>query len=125
MIAVDVPTDWTIHDLMRRVTAVEENVYRVKLGISHKRPKSPAGEPMEDVRGSAGRLNDKPKGKRADWVSPDEIARRKEQRLCFRCGKGGHQVSECRMKPAVRPTRVANGRAEDKEDSDDEVESEN
>jgi len=44
---------------------------------------------------------------RAKWVDSAEREKRREKRLCFRCGSAGHQVRECRFAPAVQPTSIA------------------
>lgn len=50
----------------------------------------------------------------AKWVSQDEIKRRKENNLCLRCGKDGHMIAACRMKPAKRPLQVAEANVDSK-----------
>ena len=40
---------------------------------------------------------------RAQWVSKEEIQRRRDNELCYRCGKGDHISPECNLKPAKRP----------------------
>lgn len=42
-------------------------------------------------------------GKRAKWVSQDEIERRRAEGRCLRCGKDDCWISRCPMKPAVPP----------------------
>ena len=42
----------------------------------------------------------------AKWVSKDELARRKEENLCLRCGKEGHMIRNCALGPAVRPVEA-------------------
>ena len=41
--------------------------------------------------------------KRARWVDEDEMDRRREKGLCFRCGREGCQVATCPFFPPVRP----------------------
>jgi hypothetical protein len=50
--------------------------------------------------------------KRAKWVSPEEIERRRKTNCCLRCGSDEHYISKCNRAPAERPTssRVAAGR---------------
>jgi hypothetical protein len=43
---------------------------------------------------------------KAKWVDVAERERRRENRLCFRCGAGGHRVKECPYAPAVRPSSI-------------------
>jgi hypothetical protein len=42
--------------------------------------------------------------RRAEWVSKEELTKRRENGLCLRCGKDGHFVSSCQLAPAKRPT---------------------
>lgn len=46
------------------------------------------------------------KQQRAKWVESTEIARRREKRLCYRCGADGHRLRECPYLPAIKPTSV-------------------
>ena len=54
----------------------------------------------------------KPKGQgqskssrtRAAWAFPEEMQRRRDEGSCLRCGKQGHRVASCKMKPARRPS---------------------
>ena len=48
-------------------------------------------------------------GKRAKWVSRDEISRRRQNGLCFRCGGTGHRVPECPLAPAQNPGVITRG----------------
>jgi hypothetical protein len=43
---------------------------------------------------------------RAKWVDTSERERRREKKLCFRCGAGGHQIKECPYASAVQPTAI-------------------
>jgi len=42
--------------------------------------------------------------RRAKWVNPEEIQRRRSNRLCIRCGASGHMISSCQYAPARRPS---------------------
>ncbi|EFQ86857.1 hypothetical protein PTT_17790 [Pyrenophora teres f. teres 0-1] len=42
---------------------------------------------------------------RAKWVSQQEIDRRRDDGSCLRCGKKGHLISACKLKPAHNPNR--------------------
>jgi hypothetical protein len=54
------------------------------------------------VKSSRARTYD-PQAKRARWVKKDEMDRRREEGLCFRCGRENCQVSTCPFLPAIRP----------------------
>jgi hypothetical protein len=47
---------------------------------------------------------DRPNQKRATWVSDAEVQRRRNENLCLQCGKPGHMIRDCRMRPAQRPS---------------------
>lgn len=53
-------------------------------------------------------------GKRAKYVDNDEVNRRRQNRLCLRCGGTGHIIRNCPLLPAERPgsnnARMASGR---------------
>ena len=50
-------------------------------------------------------------GKRAKWVSDEEVRRRRDNRLCLRCGGSGNMNGSCPLLPAMPPNgaRVAVG----------------
>ena len=76
-------------------------------------------------KGYGDRKGDKQKAK---WVDDKERDRRREKRLCFRCGAAGHRISECRHAPATRPVAINAVRArlalEDAEEETDPATSE-
>jgi len=43
---------------------------------------------------------------RAKWVDAAEREKRREKRLCFRCGGSGHRIRECPYEPATRPAAI-------------------
>ena len=43
---------------------------------------------------------------KAKWVDAVERERRREQKLCFRCGGSGHRIRDCAYEPATRPTNI-------------------
>lgn len=65
-------------------------------------PARTAGERSKrygDRKGTGGK-------RKAKWVDTAERERRRENRLCFRCGASGHRIKECPYAPAVRPTKI-------------------
>lgn len=42
-------------------------------------------------------------GKRAQWVTPDILAKRREENRCLRCGRDNCRVATCPLKMAKRP----------------------
>ncbi len=48
------------------------------------------------------------KGKRAKWVSQEELDRRREEYRCLRCGRSGCRIAQCPLLPAKRPTPMPN-----------------
>ena len=59
------------------------------------------GEPM-DI-GYVGQGNQTPKKTQGPRMTPEEENRRRENRLCFRCGKGGHGSKQCRAPRNIHP----------------------
>ena len=46
------------------------------------------------------------KGKRAKWVSKEELAKRKAEGRCLRCSRKGCSTKKCPLLPAVRPAQA-------------------
>ena len=46
-------------------------------------------------------------GRKAKWVPPTIITKRKKEGACFRCGIVGHKVDKCTFFPARRPMVAA------------------
>ena len=65
----------------------------------------------------------KPSGekRRAKWVDVAERERRREKRLCFRCGTDGHRIRDCPYAPAVQPTAINASVPEPPLEDDDEA----
>ena len=53
--------------------------------------------------------NDKLKGKRAKWVTGEEMKSRRAEGRCLRCGRTGCAVPKCPLKPARRPDGTSAG----------------
>jgi hypothetical protein len=47
-------------------------------------------------------------GKRAKWVSQEEMDARRQEGRCLRCSRTGCRVATCPLAAAVRPSRIAN-----------------
>lgn len=45
-------------------------------------------------------------GKRAKWVSPDELECRRREGRCFRCGRDGCSIRQCPLLPAKPPQQA-------------------
>ncbi|KAK7177364.1 hypothetical protein PSPO01_16588 [Paraphaeosphaeria sporulosa] len=106
LVTVDIDQDWSMKQLQEKVSRIEENLYRSKARRPDWTTKEKGADEMdwEPTKASAGRAQAsqskgrrKPPGperlprpsgtqRRAKWVSLEELKRRKEQRLCFRCG---------------------------------------
>lgn len=79
-------------------------------------------------------MKEKGEGKaRARWASESEMARRRREGSCLRCGSHEHRVRGCSLLPAQRPPTMAAAKASDhereaaksEEEEDREEESEN
>ena len=44
-------------------------------------------------------------GKRAKWVSQEELAKRRKEGRCLRCGRTSCRINRCPLSPAVNPNR--------------------
>jgi hypothetical protein len=146
LVATPVPASYD--DYVALLTTTSQNIERAKLrqhgastrGYQHQQTRAPKGDSMDWEPTAATRLaatqkqdlrtDQRPQAK---WVSAKEISRRRQNRLCFRCGKGGHMIQECLCSPAVKPdhrTTVASTssspkpRIEEVEDSSDSEASE-
>jgi hypothetical protein len=43
---------------------------------------------------------------RAQWVTPDILNARKQNRTCLRCGNAGHMIPDCKFQPPQNPNYV-------------------
>jgi hypothetical protein len=66
-------------------------------------------EPTQTTTVSASRSTSRSsqQGPRAKWVDKEEIDRRRESGDCLRCGKPGHRIKDCKLRPAQRPSAPA------------------
>jgi len=144
MISVDVEEHWDIHDLMARVSKIEENMLRSKLGkdiIWSKGQASKAEEidwePTAPVKVQSAYNHNAKRSNRssqnvketsygkAKWASIEERNYRRENDLCLRCGKQGHYIGKCRLSPAEKPIKAAKAaipEAESESESENEEE---
>jgi hypothetical protein len=118
LVATPVPASYD--DYVALLTTTSQNIERAKLrqsgpltrGNQHQQTRTPKGDSMDWEPTTATRLaatqkqdlrtDQRPQAK---WVSAKELTRRRQQRLCFRCGKDGHMIENCPLAPAVRPDR--------------------
>ena len=97
----------TIKEMQSHVAAVSDNLWRLKLK-SRKRITPPLhGDALSTIP-SPDAMDWEPsrtQTQRATWVSQKEIDRRRDEGSCLRCGKKGHLISSCKLKPAQNPAR--------------------
>lgn len=69
------------------------------------RPRSPPTDQMDwtPTKVNRARPSSEVQAKRARWVEKDEMDRRREEGLCYRCGREDCQVAICPFLPASRP----------------------
>jgi hypothetical protein len=70
------------------------------------RSRSPAADQMDwtpTTKANRTRSSEEGRSRRAKWVEKDEMDRRREEGLCFRCGRENCQVSTCPLLPAIKP----------------------
>jgi hypothetical protein len=60
----------------------------------------------EPTRAAAANPTRSGQKRRARWVSPEEIEKRRQERRCFRCGASEHQLAGCEFLPARRPVEA-------------------
>ena len=95
----------TIEEIQSHVAAVSDNLWRLKLG-NKKRGATPQNATSSDF--SSDSMDWEPsrtQALRAKWVSLKEIDRRRDDGSCLRCGKKGHLINSCPLKPALNPER--------------------
>lgn len=101
------------HHLRRKKTRA-----KIQLPLPNRREATPKTQPgtnatMDEMDWEPTRIsqailkaNEELKGKRAKWVDQDEIARRKEEGRCLRCGRTGCRVAKCPLLPPRRPRQL-------------------
>jgi len=95
----------TIEEMQSHVAAVSDNLWRLKLS-SKKKGATPQTATSSDFSSDA--MDWEPsrtQALRAKWVSQKEIDRRRDDGSCLRCGKKGHLINSCPLKPALNPER--------------------
>lgn len=100
------PEHTTIEEMQSHVAAVSDNLWRLKLR-SKKKVTPPPHEALPTAS-SPDAMDWEPSRtqiQRAAWVSQKELDRRRDEGSCLRCGKKGHLVSSCKLKPAQNPAR--------------------
>lgn len=59
---------------------------------------------VSKIRKAIQKQNKDLEGKRAKWVSQEELDRRREDGDCLRCGRPGCRIAKCPLLPAKRPS---------------------
>ncbi|KAL2885066.1 Retrotrans-gag domain containing protein [Ceratocystis lukuohia] len=70
-----------------------------------------ASRPSCDSSGKKFLTDQELKGKRAKWVSTEEIMARKAAKVCLRCARPGCRSSRCPLSAAINPARRTAARA--------------
>jgi hypothetical protein len=100
------PEQTTIEEMQSHVAAVSDNLWRLKLK-SKKKTTAPPHDALPTTS-SPDAMDWEPsrtQTQRATWVSQKELNQRRDEGSCLRCGKKGHLISSCKLKPAQNPTR--------------------
>ena len=88
---------------LRKISDQQAEVAELTAWRTYKRDATPRTPPLADPMdweptvGVAAAHANEPR-----WALPAEIERRRRERLCFRCGKEGHRVRNCRMKLSTK-----------------------
>jgi hypothetical protein len=73
----------------------------------NKRTATPPSDPMDweptKISKAVQRQNKELAGKRAKWADEKEMARRRKEQRCLRCGRDGCWIAECPLLPPRRP----------------------
>ena len=127
----------TITEVMERVAAIDENMYRDRVNMSLRRsavvtrPDEMDWTPTSARSAQAGERGGR---KTAKWVPRDVIMERRRKQLCLRCGEPDHFASRCSLLPPSKPSTGRVNTAfspptkepeEDHEHSESEQEAEN
>ena len=101
-----------IQDAHRRINILSKGETSFHLSNTTPAKPDPMAIDWEPTRANTTRLNPSRQnsapqnaqtGRRAKWVTPEVIEKRKANRLCIRCGASGHMISSCPVLPARRP----------------------
>jgi hypothetical protein len=68
----------------------------------HNRPTSPERMDWQPITSNQSDVGTK----RAKWVPQKEIEHRRQNRLCVRCGAGGHFIKDCPYRPPQPPSSI-------------------
>jgi hypothetical protein len=117
------PEHTTIEEMQSHIAAVSDNLWRLRLSNKRKEPSmQPHTSTLENSNSSSEPMDWEPSRsqvQRARWVPLEEINRRRDEGLCLRCGRKGHLISSCKLKPAQnpnrQPTRATKARTHQKE----------
>jgi Asp-tRNA(Asn)/Glu-tRNA(Gln) amidotransferase C subunit len=96
----------TIEEMQSHAAAVSDNLWRLKLRRKNKvnpplREPSSTASPPDTMDWEPSRTQTQ----RAAWVPQKELNRRRDEGLCLRCGKEGHFINACKLKPAQNLAR--------------------
>lgn len=117
---LDLPRDNYV-EFLQRVTLIASRREAIRTAPSTQRWQSPPRVPQVPNQGPSRELmdweptktlqvaalqqaNQRLQGKRAKWVSQEELQARKKENRCFRCGRKGCKVEQCPLLPARRPS---------------------
>jgi hypothetical protein len=100
------PEQTTIEEMQSHVAAVSDNLWRLKLR-NKKKITLPPHNALTTIT-SPDAMDWEPSRthtQQATWVSQKELDQRRDKGSCLRCGKKGHLISSCKLKPAQNPAR--------------------
>lgn len=101
-----------VNENQRRLLRSKSWINRTSPVVSHQPSTQKVSDTMDweatTTKAAASRTHPKGSSKPpAKWVTPEMLAKRREDRGCIRCGLKDHFVRDCTYGPAKRPERVA------------------